>query len=97
MTTRKGKFHRLKSSISSTYVSSTTFTTSCRVVFIYCALGKALKYSEYRKDDLHLPRRDVMTFFGGNLNALWYAILFLQKPDITVQIIQVPMNVKIHC
>ena len=55
-----------------------------RMVFVNFRFVEALLYHEYRKEDLHLLTWDMVAFLGGNLFAIWYVILFIQKPHLTV-------------
>ena len=82
-----GRFYRLKSNWSLGLCVFNYFHYLLRVCFINYRLFTAIIQHEYEKDELHLLSWDVVTLFGGNLNALWYAILFVQKPDITVYIL----------
>lgn len=58
-----------------------------RVAFISYTFLKAILRNEYKREELHLLSWDVVNFFGGNLMALWYVMLFLQKPEVTVSIL----------
>ena len=58
-----------------------------RTAFVNCGVCRAVLYEEYSKEDVHLLTWDMMAFFASNLFAMWYVILFFQKPDITVCIL----------
>ena len=58
-----------------------------RLMLVNYGFLTALLWNEYKKDELHLLSWDVTNFIGGNLLALWYVLLFVQKPEVTVHIL----------
>ena len=58
-----------------------------RTAFVNYGLLRAVLHDEYGNEDLHLFTWDMVAFFCCNGFALWYVILFFQKPDITVCIL----------
>ena len=83
----EGRFHRLDSAWGLSLCFAQYAHYLIRAAYISFAFLKAVICNDYKRDELHLLSWDVVNSFGGILLALWYAILFLQKPDVTVAIL----------